>query len=84
MPRWQICCAVPVSRWCLTVNKVDHFEKFMADVYEFYNLGIGDPIPDLGSESSMGIGDLLDRGDHIILMRISTEEEEDDRIRRWL
>ena len=29
----------------LVVNKVDSFEKFMADVYEFYNLGIGDPIP---------------------------------------
>ena len=32
----------------LVVNKVDSFEKFMPDVYEFYNLGIGDPIPDLG------------------------------------
>ena len=31
----------------LVVNKVDNFEKIMADVYEFYNLGIGDPIPDL-------------------------------------
>ena len=29
----------------LVVNKVDSFKKFMADVYEFYNLGIGDPIP---------------------------------------
>ena len=29
----------------LTVNKVDSFEKMQADVYEFYNLGIGDPIP---------------------------------------
>ena len=29
----------------LVVNKVDSFEKYMADVYEFYNLGIGDPIP---------------------------------------
>ncbi len=29
----------------LVVNKVDSFEKFMPDVYEFYNLGIGDPYP---------------------------------------
>ena len=27
----------------LVVNKVDSFQKYMADVYEFYNLGIGDP-----------------------------------------
>ena len=26
----------------LVVNKVDNFEKYMPDVYEFYNLGIGD------------------------------------------
>lgn len=29
----------------LVVNKVDNFDKNMADVYEFYNLGIGDPYP---------------------------------------
>ena len=29
----------------LVVNKVDNFEKLMPDVYEFYNLGIGDPVP---------------------------------------
>ena len=27
----------------LVVNKVDSFKKFMPDVYEFYNLGIGGP-----------------------------------------
>ena len=27
----------------LVVNKVDNFDKYMADTYEFYNLGIGDP-----------------------------------------
>ena len=30
------------SRLSLVVNKVDNFDKYMADVYEFYNLGIGD------------------------------------------
>ena len=29
----------------LAVNKVDSFQKQMVDVYEFYNLGLGDPIP---------------------------------------
>ena len=29
----------------LVVNKVDDFDKFMPDVYEFYNLGLGDPVP---------------------------------------
>ncbi len=43
----------------LTVNKTDSFEKFMPDVYEFYNLGIGDPIP-ISAASRLGLGDLLD------------------------
>ncbi len=43
----------------LVVNKVDSFEKFMPDVYEFYNLGIGDPIP-VSAASRLGIGDMLD------------------------
>lgn len=43
----------------LVVNKVDSFEKFMPDVYEFYNLGLGNPHPISGS-SRLGIGDMLD------------------------
>ncbi|MCI8514874.1 MAG: ribosome biogenesis GTPase Der [Lachnospiraceae bacterium] len=43
----------------LTVNKVDSFAKFMPDVYEFYNLGIGEPMP-VSAASQMGLGDLLD------------------------
>ena len=43
----------------LVVNKVDNFDKFMPDVYEFYNLGIGDPIP-VSAASKLGIGDMLD------------------------
>lgn len=43
----------------LVVNKVDSFEKFMPDVYEFYNLGIGEPIP-ISSAGKLGIGDMLD------------------------
>ena len=43
----------------LTVNKVDDFNKYMPDVYEFYNLGIGDPIP-VSAASRLGFGELLD------------------------
>ena len=43
----------------LVVNKVDSFEKYMADTYEFYNLGIGDPIP-ISAANRLGIGDMLD------------------------
>lgn len=43
----------------LAVNKVDNFEKMMLDVYEFYNLGMGEPIP-VSAASMLGTGDLLD------------------------
>lgn len=42
----------------LGVNKVDH-QKFEDALYEFYNLGLGDPIT-ISAEQSLGIGDLLD------------------------
>lgn len=48
----------------LVVNKVDNFNKMMPDVYEFYNLGIGDPVPISASER-IGIGDMLVRFWHI-------------------
>ena len=44
----------------LTVNKVDSYSKSIADVYEFYNLGIGDPVP-VSAANKQGIGDLLDQ-----------------------
>lgn len=44
----------------LCVNKVDNFETQMADVYEFYNLGIGDPVP-VSAISKKNLGDLLER-----------------------
>ena len=61
----------------LVVNKVDSFQKFMADVYEFYNLGIGDPVP-VSASSRLGIGDMLDE----VVKHFpeeSEEQEEDDR-----
>ena len=63
----------------LAVNKVDSFKKYGNDAYEFYNLGIGDPIP-VSAASRLGIGDLLDE----VVKHFSTEqleEEEDDRPR---
>ena len=63
----------------LVVNKVDSFQKMQADVYEFYNLGIGDPIP-ISSVGKLGIGDMLDE-----VVKYFKEEdletEEDDRPR---
>ena len=63
----------------LVVNKVDNFEKFMPDVYEFYNLGIGDPMP-VSSASRLGIGDMLDEVVKYFPQGAG-EEEEDDRPR---
>ncbi len=63
----------------LVVNKVDNFDKFMPDVYEFYNLGIGDPQP-VSASSKLGLGDMLDE----VVKHFNTEdtkEEEDDRPR---
>ena len=63
----------------LVVNKVDNFDKFMPDVYEFYNLGIGDPVP-VSAASRLGLGDMLD----IVSGHFpegSAQEEEDDRPR---
>lgn len=63
----------------LVVNKVDSFEKYMADVYEFYNLGIGDPYP-ISAVNRLGIGDMLEVvTSHFDKNEI--EEEEDDRTR---
>ncbi len=63
----------------LAVNKVDSMAKFGNDVYEFYNLGIGDPVP-VSAASRLGIGDLLDEvTKHFDGEKM--EEEDDDRPR---
>ena len=43
----------------LCVNKVDSFQKFGNDIYEFYNLGLGDPFG-VSSVNQLGVGDMLD------------------------
>ena len=63
----------------LAVNKVDSVKKYGNDVYEFYNLGIGDPVA-VSAASRLGLGDLLDE----VAKHFDTEhmeEEEDDRPR---
>lgn len=63
----------------LVVNKVDNFDKYMADVYEFYNLGIGDPVP-ISAAFRLGLGDMLD----IVAENFpegSAQAEDDDRPR---
>ncbi len=63
----------------LVVNKVDNFDKFMPDVYEFYNLGLGDPRP-VSASSRLGLGDMLDE----VVEHFpdgAEEEEEDERPR---
>ena len=63
----------------LVVNKVDNFDKFMPDVYEFYNLGIGDPVP-VSAASRLGLGDMLDIVSGYF-PEGGAQEEEDDRPR---
>lgn len=43
----------------LCVNKVDNFDKYESYVYEFYNLGLGDPIA-VSASGMLGLGDLMD------------------------
>lgn len=63
----------------LVVNKVDNFGKYQNDVYEFYNLGIGEPFP-ISSVNMLGLGDMLDE----VISHFPEGEiidEDDDRIR---
>lgn len=55
----------------LVVNKVDHYEKYIAEVYEFYNLGIGEPYA-ISAANQTGIGDMLD-----VVTGYFPEQEED-------
>ena len=59
----------------LVVNKVDSFHKYEADVYEFYNLGIGDPHP-ISAAGKLGLGDMLE--EVVKYFPDSSGEQEDD------
>ena len=43
----------------LCVNKVDSIKKYGNDIYEFYQLGLGEPFP-VSAANHLGLGDLLD------------------------
>ena len=60
----------------LTVNKVDNPVQMQLDVYEFYNLGIGDPYP-VSAANRTGLGDLLDEVVKRFPEGMDTEEEDD-------
>lgn len=59
----------------LVVNKVDNFEKMIYDVYEFYNLGIGEPHP-ISASGKLGIGDMLE--DVARYFEAAENDEEED------
>ena len=59
----------------LVVNKVDDFDKYMMDVYEFYRLGIGDPHP-ISASGKLGFGDMLDAVIRYFPDRDSSGEED--------
>ncbi len=60
----------------LAVNKVDSFQKYMMDVYEFYNLGIGEPFA-ISAANRMGLGELLDEVVRNFPEDADVEEEDD-------
>ncbi len=60
----------------LVCNKVDNFQKYQNDIYEFYNLGIGDPIA-ISATNAQGIGDALDA----IYDKLPQVAEEDEKER---
>ena len=60
----------------LAVNKVDSFQKYMMDVYEFYNLGIGEPMA-ISAANRTGLGDMLDEVVRHFPEETETEEEDD-------
>ncbi|MCQ2400691.1 MAG: ribosome biogenesis GTPase Der [Lachnospiraceae bacterium] len=58
------------------VNKVDSFKKQMDDTYEFYSLGLGDPVP-VSAAGRLGIGELLDEVTGHFPEKTVGEEEDD-------
>ena len=58
----------------LVCNKADNFGNTPDDIYEFYNLGLGEPIA-ISAANAKGIGDVLDK---VYTLLPSKESEEDD------
>ena len=64
----------------LCVNKCDTVGELPADFYEFYNLGLGDPIA-VSSVHGHGTGDLLDEVLKYLPAAEESEEDEDECIK---
>ncbi len=64
----------------LAVNKTDSIKKFGMDIYEFYNLGLGDPVP-VSAVNRQGLGDLLDRVIEHFPEKPEDAGEDDDAVR---
>ena len=63
----------------LAVNKVDSVKRDTMDIYEFYELAIGDPMP-ISAGQALGLGDMLDQ----VVAHFpedSDNQEEDDAIK---
>ena len=60
----------------LVCNKADKFAESQLEAYEFYNLGIGDPMP-ISSVNASGIGDVLDAIYDKLPPKTEEEDEED-------
>lgn len=58
----------------LAVNKMDDLAKFGMDIYEFYQLGLGEPFG-VSAGQMLGIGDLLDE---VVKHFPSDEENQED------
>ncbi len=64
----------------LAVNKVDNIGQPPAELYEFYNLGLGDPMP-VSSIHGLGVGDLLDEVVKLFPAPAEDEDEDDDALK---
>ena len=60
----------------LVCNKADNFEKDREEIYEFYNLGLGDPYP-ISASNAIGIGDVLDKIYESFPEKTQDEDEDD-------
>lgn len=60
----------------LLCNKADNFGKESDDIYEFYNLGIGEPMP-ISASNAKGIGDVLDKVYEYLPEKTSKEDEDE-------
>ena len=73
------CSPRPANHPSLGGRRREIFGRFLRGVYEFYNLGIGDPVP-VSAASRLGIGDMLDA----VIAHFpehEAEEKEDERPR---